>query len=1290
VREHPTRTTLLCVSFGRRLIRRRPFYFQHIDEAYLYANNSSFTQVLYFTSDTKNCLTIEVTFGRKRFVRVKWSFSKNPLGLALTAERGLRLSLENKINLGFGVALLSLIAIGLFSYWSITQMIEKDSQQEEQSLVEQQVTIEKSELGQLSMVVLGGSLVAIILLLIGASVLKLDLVRRKQAEAALAQERTLLRTLIDNLPDLIFVKDADSRFILVNQASLSMGQRTLSEIIGKTDFDINPPELAALYHADDQAVMQSGQPIINHEEQNVSAGQRRWFSTTKVPLRNNQGQITGLIGMSRDITERKQVEETLAQERNLLRTLIDNLPDSIYVKDTAGRHLLVNRATVQGTGLTMEQMLGKTDLELYPPEFAQQWYDDDLALIQSGRPLINQEELSVDETGREGWDLTTKVPVYDGQGQVIGLVGVTRDITEQKQAEEARLQVETALAEERNLLRTIIDATPDWIFIKDHNHHFHLVNQAYANLFQVSPEDLIGKTDLDVGIPEDVVKGNPEKGIRGFWPDDQEVMDRGEPKYIAEEPALVNGRPFVLRTVKVPLPDANGKAWGILGFVHDITDLKWIQEELRQAKEAAESATQVKSEFLANMSHEIRTPLNAIIGMTGLLLDTPLSSEQADFAQTVRTSGEALLTIINDILDFSKIEAGKLELEKQAFDLRQCLEEALDLVSIKAAEKKLDLIYSIGEATPSVLIGDVTRLRQILVNLLSNALKFTEQGEVVLSVRGQPLKRSPVVLPACVPTERVGKIGVAAGEAQASQTEENQSTPLLYQLHFSVRDTGIGIPADRMDRLFHSFSQVDASTTRKYGGTGLGLIISKRLSEMMGGEMRVESSGLPGEGSTFHFSILAEAAPDQPPAYLRDKQPTLAGKNLLIVDDNAANRLILAHQAQAWGMRPRAAVSGPEALNWISRGDPFDLAILDMHMPEMDGLTLAKALRKYRPAQSLPLVMLTSLGQHESNKQEAQLEFAAFLTKPVKPGHLLNTLLGILQGQPVRIRAEMARPAFETELGQSHPLRILLAEDNVINQKVALALLERMGYRADVAANGLEVIQALQRQAYDVVLMDMQMPEMDGLEATRSIYERWPAEDRPWIIAMTANALQSDRERCFEAGMNDYVSKPVRPEELAQALRRCQSRSPEGETSPVPVQPQREVEPEAIENGSQLSQESLALDLSVLDKLRQVLREQAPRMIAELIDLYFETAPPLLEKIGAAIQQGESRALYLAAHTLRPGSAYLGAMQLAALCAELETIGETGQLEGAPAKLAELEAEFSRVKIALVRLRNES
>jgi PAS domain S-box-containing protein len=706
------------------------------------------------------------------------------------------------------------------------------------------------------------------------------------------------------------------------------------------------------------------------------------------------------------------------------------------------------------------------------------------------------------------------------RGEVIGVMSLGRDRLTRgaftirdldflvSLARQAAIAIQNArlfdeVQSQKQYSEALVRYSPAALITVNVDSHIVAWNPAAEKLFGYTEAEALGRFVTDLVAP--VEKRTESIGFT-------QMNRRGEGFHSITQRIRKDGSLVDVELSGVPVI-VNGKHVGLIAIYHDIT-------ELLRARREAESANEAKSAFLAMMSHEIRTPMNAIIGMSGLLMDTPLTPEQRDFAETIRAGGDALLTIINDILDFSKIEAGRMQLEQQPFDLWECLEASLDLVRIRAAEKNLELAYQIDPAAPPALIGDVTRLRQILVNLLSNAVKFTEQGEILLSVTSDPVAGNQ---------ENVEEPG-RSSEADAAS---------FYQLHFSVYDTGVGIPPDRLDQLFQAFNQVDVSTSRRYGGTGLGLAISRRLCELMGGRMWAESQGEPGKGSTFHFTITVQAAPElvyHP--YLQGEQPPLQGKRLLIVDDNATNRRILVLQAHNWGMQARDTALPQQALEWIQRGDPFDLAVLDMHMPEMEGPALAVEIRKLPGARYLPLILCSSLGGYTPGAGAGL--FAAMLTKPVRPSVLFDTLVNLLGDQPAPTgrRAPVA-PKIDTEMAVRYPLRILVAEDNAVNQKLALRLLTQMGYRADVAANGLEAVQAQERQAYDVILMDVQMPELDGLEATRRICARWSQGQRPYIIAMTANVMHGDRELCLEAGMDDYVGKPIRVDELVAALTRA-------------------------------------------------------------------------------------------------------------------------------------------------------
>ena len=646
-----------------------------------------------------------------------------------------------------------------------------------------------------------------------------------------------------------------------------------------------------------------------------------------------------------------------------------------------------------------------------------------------------------------------------------------------------------ALGEQSRLLRTVLDAIPDSVLVLDADGRIALGNVAL--------------------LSETVVKR--VRDVEGRWP--AEVFPRGLGHQIerahafaaraahaipdVEHPILGGDR--VGLTSRVPLFDADGEVVGVVGVTRDVTAQKAAEADLVEARDAAEAATRAKSEFLANMSHEIRTPMNGVIGMTSLLMETALDREQRDFVETIRTSGDALLTIINDILDFSKIEAGMLDLDRAPFDVRETVESALDLVVQPAARKGIDLAYLADDAVPVSVVGDVTRVRQVLVNLLSNAVKFTHEGSV------------------CV------RVSAEAGPGGA------------VTLAFAVEDTGIGIAPDKLALVFESFSQADASTTREYGGTGLGLTICQRLVALMGGGVTVESA--PGAGSTFRFTVPAEVAPAERPASLRAEQPALAGRRVLVIDDRAAPCEALAQALGRWRTRPAVTASVGEAVEaWRqSAGDPFAVAVVDLARPETDGVEAARALQACAPG--LPVVLVTSVRRGAALREAARAAgVAGVVARPLKPA-LLHDVLTEQLGAAAGPEAWVARPRVPRPAAGR---RVLLADDNLVNQKVAARILERLGHRPDVVENGRQALDAVVRPSgapYDVVFMDVQMPEMDGLEATRRI-RAWDGP-QPWVVALTANAMDGDRQACLDAGADDYLAKPVSVEDVAAALERA-------------------------------------------------------------------------------------------------------------------------------------------------------
>ena len=928
--------------------------------------------------------------------------------------------------------------------------------------------------------------------------------------------------------------------------------------------------------------------------------------------------------------ETQPASEEMRQAQAAFRSLIDSLPMSLVIKDAAGRRVLANKSYLAAHHKTLGEVLGKTDADLFPPELARQFSADDQTVLRTGELMHSTEEHLADG-GCRTWIERRKCPLRDADGQIVGVQVLFWDVTD-------RQHTQRALDQEQYLLFALMDNVPDSVYFKDRESRFLRISRAQAKRFGLaSPEEAIGKTDADIFTPEHA---------REALANEREIMATGQPMVARIQRLTWPDRPDTwVSSTKMPLRDNAGQIVGTFGISRDITELKRAEIELEKARAAAEAASRAKSEFLANMSHEIRTPMNGILGMTELALDTELTPEQREYLEMAKTSADYLLTVINDILDFSKIEAGKLEIEHIDFRLRDCVEETAATLALRAHKKGLELACHVHADVPDALLGDPGRLRQILVNLIGNAIKFTESGEVVVEVR--------LVSGGVVSSEWSGN------ENAPSAPPTTHDSPLT-TLHFLVRDTGIGIPADKAGLLFQAFSQVDSSTTRKYGGTGLGLAISAQLAQLMGGRAWVESDI--GRGSTFHFTAQFGRSTNPPPI-IPDEAVQLSGLPVLVVDDNATNRRILQEMLTNWGMQPTVVEGGAQALAALDEarrgGRPYSLILLDGMMPEMDGFDLAARIQAQPELVGAALMMLSSGDRKEDSARCKQLGVSAYLVKPVRQSDLLDAIASTLyaQGQSGARRATAARPVARPA---EKRLRLLLAEDNVVNQRVATRLLERRGHEVTVVNTGRQAVSAASERAFDAVLMDVQMPELDGFEATAAIrqHERTAGRHVP-IIAMTAHAMKGDRERCLEAGMDGYVSKPLQAEALFAAVEgRAPAAAPPPATAPA--------------QSALLDETAIARNFGGDE---QFFREVAGTLL--------ESSPGWLAEIRAAAEAGDAAKLRIAAHTLKGAVSHFGARAVHEAANDLEQLAKQGNLQSAPALLAKLDRTLAQFKAAL-------
>jgi len=963
----------------------------------------------------------------------------------------------------------------------------------EQSLLNERALVASSNFHNTTHLLILGSGLASLLLILANFMASREMRLRRCTENKLQEIASLQKAILNSANYAIISANVDGVITTFNATAEKWLGYSADEVIGK----FAPP----IWHdADEIAIharilsMELGRKIEPGMEvftAKASRGQSEenewtfirkdgsrfpvWLSITA--LTDITGDITGYLGVISDITERKKTQETLRASEERFRLIVDGVKDyALLMLDPSGRIVSWNTGAERIKGYTADEIIGKHFSCFYLPDALAQGHPDKELRLAAREGRYAEEGWRLRKDGSRFLADVVITAIRDDMGKLLGFAKITRDITNRKAAEEALRLSEQRFSnafEYAAIGMSLVSLDERWL----------KVNQALCDLTGYSSEELLSKTFHDVTHPDDLEIDAENKRlllegkIRSYSMEKRYFHKQGHEIWVLLSLSLVC--------------DHQNQPLYFISQIEDITESKQAMARQKELTKKAQAAERAKSEFLAVMSHEIRTPMNGVIGMTHILADTELTEMQQDCVHTIQSSGESLLTVINDILDFSKIEAGKLTLESKAFHLRQCVEEALDLFAAQIRIKRLEAVYLIDSEIPSHLLGDAMRLRQILVNLLGNAIKFTAQGEIVIDVQ--------------------------------LQSRDKQGCHLL----FSVADTGIGIPKEGVEKLFQAFQQVDTSTTRRYGGTGLGLAISKRLTELMGGKMWVESE--PGEGSTFFFTAVMEASEVPGPVDQPREPAILKSKSALIVEDHATNRRILETQLKIWGVNTTATSTGRDALKILGE-QKFDVALLDFQMPEMDGVTLAREIRK---TTSTPLILLSSTGEIITGEDGSLFQFQIF--KPIKHTALLHALQRVT-GTEVIESKKSSEKQFDGELAARHPLRILLAEDNSVNQKVGLKMLSQLGYTADLAVNGLKAVEAASNSMYDLILMDIQMPEMDGVEATCLVREKLGAKCS-YIVALTAEALEGDRERFLSLGFDGYLSKPLRAQALQDTLK---------------------------------------------------------------------------------------------------------------------------------------------------------